>query len=375
MADFNFEEEAAAISEEIKQIFAKQTLDSGVLKSLQQKVQLVIDELNRATELMSLYKKQKQAFKRLQSSMSKNFENEEILKLSKEDFIDRFNEYKANRSRTFKTEEDIRNFFEARKNVQDTAKVKSYLVSAYQLIMNVRDNFKEHIEYRVFIMGGDKILMASPSLKELADTAKLTSNLDLQLSMTTLEIKNIIDSYDSELENTQGLQLQRMFDDEQNVKLWNILNKIRQRITNVSEMSGKKIYYNFGQLIEALVYLQDKEITTNNIYRALVQGQNTTSFEKKGDFILDNTDIQSKVFSASGSDYTSHRIRLMSISGVKRVLININNALKQSYNFNSFSQNLQRVFSEDGSVKSSILDTLYSKVSKIIDEELLIGFQ
>ena len=320
MADFNFEEEAAAISEEIKQIFAKQTLDSGVLKSLQQKVQLVIDELNRATELMSLYKKQKQAFKRLQSSMGKNFKDGE-----EEAFIDSFNEYKANRSRTFKTEEDIRNFFEARKNVQDTAKVKSYLVSAYQLIMNVRDNFKEHIEYRVFIMGGDKILMASPSLKELTDTAKLTSNLDLQLSMTTSQIKKIIDSYDSDIEYTQSGQLQKMFSDEKNVKLWNILTEVRKKIVQMSK-DGKKIYYNFGQLIEALAYLQDKEITSNSIYNALIQGQNTISFEKKGDFILDGVDVQSKAFYASGNDNAIHRIRLMSVSGVKRVLNNINNA-------------------------------------------------
>lgn len=370
MADFNFEEEAAAISEEIKQIFAKQTLDSGILKSLQQKVQLVIDELNRATVLMSQYKTQKQAFKRLQASMSKNFENEEISKLSEEDFINRFNEYKANRSRTFKTEEDIRNFFEARKNVQDTAKIKSYLVSAYQLIMDVRDNFKEHIEYRVFIMGGDKILMASPSLKELANTAKLTSNLDLQLSMTTLQIKEIIDSYDSDIRYTQSGQLQKMFSDEKNVKLWNVLTEVRQKIVQMSK-DGKKIYYNFGQLIEALVYLQNKEITSNNIYDALLQGQNTISFEKKGDFILDGVDVQSKVFYASGSDSAIHRIRLMSVSGVKRVLNNINNALKQSVDFNSFAENLSKVFSEQGEhLKSSVLNSLKTNVMQEIDKLL-----
>jgi hypothetical protein len=77
---------------------------------------------------------------------------------------------------------------------------------------------------------------------------------------------------------------------------WQILLNVKEKMAHMKS-NGKKIYYSFGQLIEALVYLQDKELTSANVYDALKQGKNTTPFEVSGDFILDDIDVQSKAFS------------------------------------------------------------------------------
>lgn len=370
--DFDFSVEAQEISNEIKEIFAKETFNSDIMKNLQLKVDKVIFELDEATKLLSIYKTQKNAFKRLQKSMSKNMQGLDIQNLSEEEFILAFEEYngsKKNRSQTFKTNSSLMEFFESRKQFQDTQKIKKYLISSYNLIMEVRNSFKEHIEYRIFITGKnsrgkDVILMASPSLSELTKTANITSNLDLQLSLTTKQIKDLINDYEK---NTGvGAQLQEVFSEDNEV--WQLLQKVREKIIQISK-NGKKIYYNFGQLIEALNYLKEKEINTNNIYQALIQGLNTVSFEKQGDFILNGVDIQSKVFNVSGNEYSLHRIRLMSLSNVKRVLINIKNALKSSYTFNEFQAKMKIIFQDDG-VQNSIWSGLESEVKSAIEEVL-----
>ena len=370
--DFDFSIETQEISNEIKKIFAEETFNSDIMKSLQLKIDKVIFELDEATKLLSIYKTQKNAFKRLQKSMSKNMYGLDIQNLSEEEFILAFEKYngsKKNRSQTFKTNSSLMEFFESRKQIQDTQKIKKYLISSYNLIMEVRNSFKEHIEYRVFITGKnsggkDVILMASPSLSELTDTADITSNLDLQLSLTTKQIKDLINDYEKNI--GVGAQLQEVFSEDNEV--WQLLQKVREKIIQISK-NGKKIYYNFGQLIEALNYLKGKEINTNNIYQALIQGLNTVSFEKQGDFILNGVDIQSKVFNVSGSEYSLHRIRLMSLSNIKRVLINIKNALKSSYTFNEFQAKMKIIFQDDG-IQNSIWSGLESEVKNVIEEVL-----
>lgn len=366
----DFAAEAKTIAEELKSLLTEETFSLQVLQKLQSDMDAAIKHLDAAMKASREAANKKAALKRLRRSMG--FTGA----LDSEDFIAAFEQYTSsglNRSRTIKTVEDVMAAQDALSEVADNMIIKDYLLTAYNLIMSIRDNFKEHIEYRVFIMGKssegqDMILMGSPSLEDMVSQSNVSSTLGVQLELTTAQLKEIINEYEAD---TVASQWQQFNDDPATAQAWQVLLKVRDKILaiNKTKNDGKKIYYSFGQLIEALVYLQNKTLSTANIFEALRQGKNTVSFEIEGDFRLEDVNVQSKAFSTYDSGENDlHRIRLMNLSGVWRVLDKIRKALFASTDFATLQKNLSAVFENNG--KEPVWNVVEDRVKQEIETVL-----
>lgn len=366
--DLDFSAEMQQIVEEITLLFSEETFSLNLLQKLQSDMKSAIERLDAASQLSQNIARKKAALKRMKTTIS--FKGN----IQSEDFIAAFDTYfsdsnNKNRSRTIKSSKDIAQLQQDIQEKTDNSLLKSYLLDAYNLIMSVRDQFKQHIEYRLFVMGesGGKniILMGSPSLDQMVDKSNVSSSLGVQLELTTLQLKTLINEYEQGMLDSSW---DNLLDRSENIQqAWEILLKVREKIIKIKS-NGKKVYYSFGQLIEALVYLQDKELTTDNIYNALEQGKNTVPFEVEGDFKLDGIDIQSKAFAVDGNDDDLHRIRLMNLAGIRRVLVKIYNATLISTDVNSLKSNLSRVF--DKTTKDAVWNVAKADITKKIDEVL-----
>lgn len=377
---FDFSVEAQQIGEQIKDLLASSSGGgkfTSELKSLQQKISDVINELDQATSTLEKSMSAKAKLKRVKKQIDyqdndgflQSFTSEE----EREKFIQAFNQYKSEHSKQIRrTESNVRANFEAAKNdIIDEANIKQHLLRAYHIIMEIRAAIKgSHIKYGVFfageVNGREEVFMWTPSVDDLVQEGFLGSSLDIQLLKTGAEIQSLLN--ENIMNNSIGNQFQNFLQSEEDRINWKSLLAVREKILSIKR-ENKKIYYNFGQLIEALVYLRGKELTTNNIYDALVQGANAIPFEVSGDFTLGSEEVQAKMFAAYGGSETSvHRIRIMKLSGIKRVLKNISNALQSSADPQSLRSELDKVFSHQG--YNTMGEKTKQILRQIVDNEL-----
>ena len=350
--NLDFSQESQAIVSELTNMLADEstiTLDS--ITNLHTKMAVVLNKLNTAMEQVDLASKQKKRLKTLKKSMGYKG------RLEREDFLAAYDQFIGeggkNRSKTLRSREDIESAFDSFSEAGSDMLIKKYVSESYALIMQIRDLFKNHIEYRIFVMGKaggqDVILMGNPTVEQLVSQAQVSSSqVSLQLEYTGAQLQQILNDYI--MNQSTGQQWSNLLDNDENLQqAWQILLSVKEKMTHMKS-NGKKIYYSFGQLIEALVYLQDKELTSANVYDALKQGKNTTPFEVSGDFTLDDIDVQSKAFSTYDQSGTElHRIRLMNLANVRRVLNKIYIAIGNSMNNPSaLKTNLEAVFNSSG---------------------------
>lgn len=348
----DFSQESQAIVSELTNMLADEstiTLDS--ITNLHTKMAIVLNKLNTAMEQVDLASKQQKRLKTLKKSMGYKG------RLEREDFLAAYDQFIGeggkNRSKTLRNREDIESAFDSFSEAGSDMLIKKYVSESYALIMQIRDLFKNHIEYRIFVMGKaggqDVILMGNPTVEQLVSQAQVSSaQVSLQLEYTGAQLQQILNDYI--MNQSTGQQWSNLLDNDENLQqAWQILLSVKEKMTHMKS-NGKKIYYSFGQLIEALVYLQDKELTSANVYDALKQGKNTTPFEVSGDFILDGVDVQSKAFSTYDQSGTElHRISLMNLANVRRVLNKIYIAIGNSMNNPSaLKANLEAVFNSSG---------------------------
>ena len=164
-------------------------------------------------------------------------------------------------------------------------------------------------------------------------------------------------------------------DNGRNAQVWDILTQIQDNLTKQVTSDGKrKYYYFYGQLTEALIDLEGKDLTVESIYEALVQGQNTTSFEKMGDFKLkiaeEELDIQAKTFAAQDTaDNEVKTIRITSLSNIMRVLTQLENAFNSGEN-GIILQNIKQQFTESSKGSKGSLAKAEDDVKRLIKETL-----
>lgn len=352
IANLDFSQESQEIVSELTNMLADEsTITLSSITNLHTKMAVVLNKLNTAMEQVDLASKQKKRLKTLKKSMGYKG------RLEREDFLAAYDQFVGgggkNRSRTLRNREDIESAFDSFSEAGSDMLIKKYVSESYALIMQIRDLFKNHIEYRIFVMGKaggqDVILMGNPTVEQLVSQAQVSSSqISLQLEYTGAQLQQILNDYI--MNQSTGQQWSNLLDSGENLQqAWQVLLNVKEKMAHMKS-NGKKIYYSFGQLIEALIYLQDKELTSDNVYDALKQGKNTTPFEVSGDFTLDDIDVQSKAFSTYDQAGTElHRIRLMNLANVRRVLNKIYIAIGNSMNNPSaLKANLEAVFNDSG---------------------------
>lgn len=362
-------------------MFSQDTLNTGIIQNLQIKIQAVLDELNKANLALNDILKQEETLlyyqKRIQT-LEPQIQNAEDI--TNPAFVKAFDEYFQLHSRTKMTAGGIA---DRQKNLIDKQKFemeyKNALLKGYQIIMEVRSIFKEPIQYGITYMGensqGQKVMMMKTmSIEELvkAGTAvtSASGNLSIQLIQTGAQIQELIN--ESIQSNSMASQFQNMLSNREDQEIWQRLFQIREKISKI-KADSKKIYYNFGQLVEAFHYLKGKTLSTNNIYEALQQGLNTTPYQTSGDFLFEGQDIQSKAFqNYFGDSNTKHKVSILRTSQVRGVLISILSAISYS-DINTMKYKLEKVFEVQGgysqnwnseTIQAAIKDEIQSVLEK-----------
>lgn len=379
--NFNFSAEAHQIGEQIKSLLNSTGDITQQLRLIQKQLENVLQELQMATDNIDKMSKAKQRLKQVSKRMKTNYaeyNNDLFVKSftdaeSREAFLNQYELYKQSNNRIKLTRDDLEQSYSHLDFTVNEAEIKRHLLKAYKIIMEIRAAIKgSYIQYGVFfsgqVNGREEIFMWTPSVEELVEKGFVGSQIDIQLSLTGIQIQEILN--EQVMSNTIGGQWQNFLQNQEDRINWELLLRVRQKIIDIRGES-KKIYYNFGQLIEALVYLRGKVITTANVYQALIQGANATPFETSGDFMLDDQDIQSKMFSTTGDkDTYNHRIRIMKLSGIKRVLNNIIEALKNSSTPESLKESLEKAFSTKGYNTANWDAKIEGKIKQVAGEEI-----
>lgn len=256
--------------------------------------------------------------------------------------------------------------------------LKNALLHGYQLIMGIRDalGFK-HINYGIIYTGingsgQQQLLMGTMNVETLISQGRLNKSLSIVLEQTGSQIRNILSG-----NNQQSMGFENLLarDNGRNAQVWDILTQIQDNLTKQVTSDGKrKYYYFYGQLTEALIDLEGKDLTVESIYEALVQGQNTTSFEKMGDFKLkiaeEELDIQAKTFAAQDTaDNEVKTIRITSLSNIMRVLTQLENAFNSGEN-GIILQNIKQQFTESSKGSKGSLAKAEDDVKRLIKETL-----
>lgn len=307
-------------------------------------------EIRNATDSLKEQSKLHRAAKTLLKSMQKqqNFENVK----SMQDVIEHFEEFiqsGKNKSKIFANTEEGRANFQKYINLQDASdsvlqqsqeqKAKQALLNGYQLIMGIREalGFK-HINYGIIYTGinnskQQQLLMGTANIESLIAKGRLNKSLSVVLEQSGAEIRNILNE---NIANPEDNNFINLLAQGTNAQTWNLLTQISNQLNKMTTSDGKrKYYYFYGQLAEALIDLENKDLTVDNIYEALIQGQNTVSFEKKGDFLLNQTidgieksfEIQAKTFASyDTADNDIKTIRIISLSNIMRTLTDLENA-------------------------------------------------
>lgn len=266
--------------------------------------------------------------------------------------FDKFSESKKNRSRIFSNTEKGRENLQKYKQLQDASnsvlqsaqeqKAKEALLNGYKLIMGIREALElKHINYGIFYTGVNdskqqQLLMGTASIESLISQGHLNKSMSIVLEQTGAQIRTILKENSSNSVNNNFIDLLAR---KNNQKVWDVLTQVSEKLNKIKTEDGKrKYYYFYGQLVEALIDLEDKDLNTENIYKALVQGQNTISFEKQGDVQLSIIEeeiskiyeIQAKTFAAQGtSDDDVKTIRIISLSNIINTLTRLENAFNQ----------------------------------------------
>lgn len=247
---------------------------------------------------------------------------------------------------------------------KDNNVIKTQMIQAKKIITLLRNLVKTNIQYKLFIIGKDSnnqdvILMGNTSLDDFVKSSGfLNSNLDLTFALTTQEAQSIIDSYNQE-SSILG-QWSNILTKERE-QAWNVLTQVKQA-------TKSKMYINYGELLESLIYLDNKVLTVENIYNSLIQGLNLTSFEQGGDFVLEGEEVQSKVVSAFGPTDLLHRVRYISISNICRVIYSLKIAFENCQNNPSQIKNqLETVFNQQ---TSSIINKMNNVEENVIKKKI-----
>ena len=197
--------------------------------------------------------------------------------------------------------------------------------------------------------------MGTASVETLIAQGHLNKSMSIVLEQTGAQIRAVLNGIDSSKNNNFTDLLTR----GNNSQTWDVLTRISDELNKMRTVEGKrKYYYFYGQLVEALMDLEDKDLNVDNIYEALIQGQNTISFEKMGDFKLSNTEeeinriyeIQAKTFAGQGtSDTDIKTIRITSLSNIMNTLTRLQNA----FNEQNVVEALKKQFTHDPNSKGS----------------------
>lgn len=303
-------------------------------------------------------------------------------------YFDEFTKQGYNRSRILSEsaggKQKLENYLNLQ-NASDTLiqqsqeqELKNALLHGYQLIMGIRDalGFK-HINYGIIYTGVNgsgqqQLLMGTMDVETLISQGRLNKSLSIVLEQTGSQIRNILSET-----NQQSMSFENLLarDNGRNAQVWDILTQIQDSLTKQITSDGKrKYYYFYGQLTEALIDLEGKDLTVDNIYEALVQGQNTTSFEKMGDFKLkiaeEELDIQAKTFAAQDTaDNEIKTIRITSLSNIMRVLTSLENVFNAG-DSGIILQNIKQQFIESSKSSTGSVAKAEDDVKRLIKEVL-----
>lgn len=303
-------------------------------------------------------------------------------------YFDEFTKQGYNRSRILSEsaggKQKLENYLNLQ-NASDTLiqqsqeqELKNALLHGYQLIMGIRDalGFK-HINYGIIYTGVNgsgqqQLLMGTMDVETLISQGRLNKSLSIVLEQTGSQIRNILSET-----NQQSMGFENLLarDNGRNAQVWDILTQIQDSLTKQVTSDGKrKYYYFYGQLTEALIDLEGKDLTVDNIYEALVQGQNTTSFEKMGDFKLkiaeEELDIQAKTFAAQDTANNEIKtIRITSLSNIMRVLTSLENVFNAG-DSGIILQNIKQQFIESSKSSTGSVAKAEDDVKRLIKEVL-----
>ena len=328
--------------------YSAETLTMPQLSAIRGQVTKTLNSIN---EIDIRLKQQRSAYNRLRTlKRSMGFKGS----VSSEQFLTAFQNFTNNRSKTLRTTEEVTQAIKELETKHNDIQIKSLMLKSYGLIMGVRNLFYNPIFFGTTLLtrnaqGEEQLLFhISASFEEVMGSAKLVAGGSLQIETTVGQLKQAINNID--VTN----KYQNLLSNSETQKIWNTLTDIKKIL------NSHNVAYNYGQLVEALVYLSKKQnYNQTDIYQALIEGRNRVSFEVAGDFTIQleddlqsEIDIQSKLFNLLGPDDAQRRIRLLTISNCKRVLGNIQQAIVGT-NIEQIKQNLMAVFSVRGNASGN----------------------
>lgn len=334
---------------EIADVCAKETLEMEDIKLVINHLQTVYDAMEEIRTTLNLQKQVKR-----------------IQKNAKDKTVAEFLSSNKNARRNIQTIEQYESVIQTIDSFlekKDNNVIKTQMIQAKKIITLLRNLVKTNIQYKLFIIGKDSnnqdvILMGHTSLDDFVKSSGfLNSNLDLTFALTTQEAQSIIDSYNQE-DSILG-QWSNILTKERE-QAWNVLTQVKQAVKS-------KMYINYGELLESLIYLDNKVLTVENIYNSLIQGLNLTSFEQGGDFVLEGEEVQSKVVSAFGPTNLLHRIRYISISNICRVIYSLKIAFENCQDPNQIKNELETVFNQQ---TSSIINKMNNVEENVIKKKI-----
>lgn len=327
------------------------------------------NKIDDATRSLREYSRLHEAAKRLQKSMQKSGFNIKTV----QDMVTNFEAFGSkNRSQIFsnteKGKENLQHYINLQ-NASDSVlqnaqeqEAKQALLEGYKLIMGIREalGFK-HINYGIIYTGingsgQQQLLMGTMDIETLISLGHLNNSMSIVLEQTGAQIRAVLNGFDSNQENNNFIDL---LSRGNNSQTWSILTEISSQLNQMRTEDGKrKYYYFYGQLVEALMDLEKENLTVDKIYEALIQGQNTISFEKMGDFQLSITEeelsriyeIQAKTFAAQKiSDKDIKTIRITSLANITTTLTHLQDAFSQQ----NIIEALKKQFTHDPNNKTS----------------------
>lgn len=361
---------------------------SGDINQILIQIQQARAAIEEASYSLQEQKRIHNAAKTLRKSMQKQEEFKRVKTLQDvlENF-DKFTEQGFNRSKILKGASG-KELLQAHINLQNSSdaliqqaqeeRLKQALLRGYKLIMGIRQAVGfDKINYGIIYTGingsgSQQLLMGTMDIESLITQGHLNSSLSIVLNQTGAQINEILNSSSQQQSDRNYIDLLAR---GQNAQTWDILNQIKDKITTMKTLKDKRVYYSYGQLTEALIDLEGKELSVDNIFNALIQGQNTTSFEKMGDFRLslaeEEMDIQAKTFASQGvRDDEIKTIRITSLSNIVRVLNNLELAFNASAG-GSIIENIKAQFqqSKTSGGKNPML-TIEEDIKREIDKIL-----
>ena len=344
--------ESRMIYQQLQQEHAQTVRNMGFFQQLRIETQQALNPLLAANEI---FKKQRSARDRLlRLKRSINFTGS----VKSEEFLEKYNQALQQgqiKSRTLTSVAAVQQTINDLSEQKTDGLIKNQLIMGYKHIMKVRNLYKSPIVYGTSILtkdmaGNDQILFKIESdIDALCQNAVVRQGGGLMLDACVGDLKNMIHDFDS------TNKYKNLLDNSEISAIWQHLKQIKDVLKKSS------ISYNYGNLIEALVYLsKQNHFDANVVYEALLQGGNTTSFEQSGDFSMyedtlrTEIDIQSKLFNTFGPDNAQRHIRLMSISGVIRVLTQILQTIDLNQNPTTINQNLKQIFEKHAPSSSTV---------------------